>query len=65
MLKNLLRRDKNLFRELYSYLKFVVEYSIKDTSQFETLGKIYKNEYKNLIITYSNSENLKKKKIIR
>lgn len=62
-LKNLVNKDKNFFINFFYYIKYTIEYSLKDISKFENLGKISYKKYKNLIITYSNSKNLKKKNL--
>lgn len=62
-LKNFVIKNKNFFEEIRSYIKFVIETSLRDTFQFETLENSTKKKYKNLIVTYSNFKNLKKKKL--
>ena len=55
---------KNTFLSNFKFIiKYIIEYSIKDTTEFSILEKISKNNYKNLIITYMNSSNLKKNKL--
>jgi len=62
-LKKILGLKTNFLKEIYYYLRFALEYSIKDSLHYITKGKILGDKYKNLIITYSNSKNLEKKKL--
>ena len=63
ILKNFIIKNKFYFKNIISFFKFVLEFSIRDTNKFTFLGKVLKKNYKNLIITYSNNDKLKKKKL--
>lgn len=63
ILKNFLMKNKFYFKNVISFFKFILEYSKRDANKFTILGKVLKKNYKNLIITYTNNNKLKKKKL--
>jgi len=63
ILKNFLIKNKFYFKNVISFFKFILEYSKRDANKFTILGKVLKKNYKNLIITYTNNNKLKKKKL--
>lgn len=63
ILKNFVFKNRFNLKNVIIFFKFIIEYSIKDVTQFKIFGKVLNKNYNNLIISYTNNEKLKKKKL--
>lgn len=61
ILKNILFKNRFNLKNVIIFLKSIIEYSIKDVTKFQIFGKVLNKNYKNLIISYTNTDKLKKK----